>query len=297
MKQRIRSIKPEAFIDAKLWDVEAVHPHAFRIFAGLWTIADREGRFEWKPREIAALLMPYRQEAVAPTLDALVCAGLVRRYEVRGDQYATLPGFLKHQVPNAREPQSSLPLPPWLSPDAPDDDGRTCVHVQTRAGDSRVSESDARVNADDAPEHIQKCSSGKGREGKGEEGRVDASGQERSLDAFHSSRIRDLKRGEVVGDGVTLGEFIRQGVVAGYETLKQPAPRETRDPLWSGWAELEHWTVEKSRLVGRPQRDTARHLIRCFLRSPLARKKGHPIKFLVENGNEYWADELPAEVA
>lgn len=293
MKQRIRSIKPEAFIDAKLWDVEAVHPHAFRIFTGLWTIADREGRFEWKPREIAALLMPYRQEVVAATLDALVSAGLVRRYEVRGEQYATLPGFLKHQVPNAREPRSSLPLPPWLSPDAPEDGDDTCTHVPARAGDAQADDAHTRVTETDAPVHIQECTSGKGREGKGEGTRVDASSP---LAAFGRARVRDLKTGIVV-EGVTLREFLRAGVGKGYEQLRQPAPREVRDLTWVGWAELEHWTVEKARLLGRDQRETGRHLIRCFLRSATARKKGHPIKFLVENANEFWADDLPAEVA
>lgn len=106
-----------------------------------------------------------------------------------------------------------------------------------------------------------------------------------------------LVRGLVVGDGITLRDFVRSGVIKGYEHLKLPPPRETRDLTWRGWHELEHWTVSKASLLGWDQRETARHLIRCFLRSATARKKGHPIKFLVENANEYWRDELPAEVA
>lgn len=109
------------------------------------------------------------------------------------------------------------------------------------------------------------------------------------------SRGRMLS-GDVV-DGVPLRDFVRSGVIKGYEHLKLPEPRETRDLTWRGWHELEHWTVKKASLLGWDQRETARHLIRCFLRSATARKKGHPIKFLVENANEYWRDELPAEVA
>ena len=99
------------------------------------------------------------------------------------------------------------------------------------------------------------------------------------------------------GDGLTLREVLRAGVVAGYESLRLPAPRETRDPLWAGWAALASWVGEKARLTGADDRATARHLVRCFLRSKNARKLGWPIRFLVENGNEFWSDELPAEVA
>ncbi len=94
-------------------------------------------------------------------------------------------------------------------------------------------------------------------------------------------------------DGVSLREYLRQGVVSGYQSIKQPAPHETKDLLWSGWARLDRWVSDKAALVDREPRDTGRHLIRCFLRSQVAQRKGYPVSFLVQNAAEYWRDDLP----
>lgn len=98
-------------------------------------------------------------------------------------------------------------------------------------------------------------------------------------------------------DGQPLHDWLRAGVVRGYESLKKPAPREARDPLWVGWRELEAWVLDKARLTGRDPHDVGRHHVRCFLRSPAAKRKGWPIAFLVANGNEFWTDDLPSEVS
>jgi hypothetical protein len=98
-------------------------------------------------------------------------------------------------------------------------------------------------------------------------------------------------------DGQPLYDWLRLGVIKGFETLKRPAPRETRDALWVGWRELEMWVLDKSRLTGRDPAEVGRHHIRCFLRSQAAARKGWPIAFLVANGNEFWQDALPPEVA
>lgn len=98
-------------------------------------------------------------------------------------------------------------------------------------------------------------------------------------------------------DGVRLPEFIRRGVVAGYESIKIVPPRETKDLLWKGWTELGSWVATKANLIGQSEQETARHLMRCFLRSKKANSLGYPIKFLRENANEYWRDELPSEIA
>lgn len=102
-----------------------------------------------------------------------------------------------------------------------------------------------------------------------------------------------LVRGTVV-DGQPLGDWLRAGVAKGYESLKLPAPKETKQITWPKWRELEAWVIEKDRLTGKgDQRETGRQLIRCFLRSPRAAKLGYPITFLVANANEYWRDTLP----
>ncbi len=113
MRGRIRTIKPEAFTDEDLWDLEVeTGLPIFRAFTGLWCYADREGRFEWRPRPLKAAVLPYWDGDVAAVLDALERGGFIRRYVIDGVTYGYIPGFLKHQAVGAREAKSTLPPPP-----------------------------------------------------------------------------------------------------------------------------------------------------------------------------------------
>jgi hypothetical protein len=282
VRQRIRTIKPEAFSDEDLWDAEQeTGLPLFRAFVGLWTVADREGRFEWRPRPLKAAILPYWEGDMARVLDACCTRGFVVRYECDGRTYGCIPTFTRHQSINNREEPSTLPPPPGSAEESDEKSG-------TSTRERRVN--DASTTRPAREEHAGQ-GEGKGREGNGRERRV---GDARSL----ASRAAGLseRRGPLI-DGQPFNDWLRAGVTRGYESLRKPAPRETRDPLWVGWRELEAWVVDKARLLGRDEPETGRHLIRCFLRSPIAAKKGFPITFLVQNGNEFWRDELPPEVA
>jgi hypothetical protein len=78
MRAHIRSVKPEALTDEALWDLEVeTGLPIFRAFVGLWTQADREGRFEWRPRPLKAAVLPYWDGDMAGVLDALEGAGFL----------------------------------------------------------------------------------------------------------------------------------------------------------------------------------------------------------------------------
>lgn len=112
MKPRIRTIKPEAFLHEGLWDLhEETGFPIFQAFVGLWTQADREGRFEWRPRRLKAAILPYWDGTFAKVLDALEGAGFVESYEVDGKRFGWIPTFTRHQVINKREAASTLPEP------------------------------------------------------------------------------------------------------------------------------------------------------------------------------------------
>lgn len=121
MKARIRTIKPEAFTDEDLWDLEQeTGLPIFRAFAGLWCHADREGRFEWRARPLKAGILPYWDGDFSRVLDALATRGLLVRYAVNGREYGYIPGFKKHQAINAREEESKLPSPDLASNNSED---------------------------------------------------------------------------------------------------------------------------------------------------------------------------------
>ncbi len=93
---RIRTVKPELFLHDELFDAEANSQLPVRLaFIGLFTVADREGRFIWRPRQLKAQIFPYDTVDFSLVLDALVKAGFVTHYEVNGKEYGAIKSFTK----------------------------------------------------------------------------------------------------------------------------------------------------------------------------------------------------------
>lgn len=106
---RIRTIKPEFFTSE---DIVSLTPLARLFYVSLWCEADREGRFEWKPRTLKMRYLPADNCDVEMLGQELIDSGLVRIYEANGRTYAVIPGFKRHQVINNREQESDIPAPP-----------------------------------------------------------------------------------------------------------------------------------------------------------------------------------------
>lgn len=106
---RTRSIKPGFFKNETL----AALPYQDRIlFAGLWCIADREGRLEDRPKRIQIEVFPYDPDLdVEISLLRLIEGGFILRYEVDGSRYILLPTFKKHQHVHVNEQASTYPAP------------------------------------------------------------------------------------------------------------------------------------------------------------------------------------------
>lgn len=110
---RIRSIKPGFFSNEHLAELSPWHRLCF---AGLWTIADREGRLEDRPRRIKAALFPYDDVDVDNILTGLADRNFVIRYVADGVPYLAIPTFLEHQRPKSDETLSSIPAPLLTNP-------------------------------------------------------------------------------------------------------------------------------------------------------------------------------------
>lgn len=109
---RIRNIKPGFFKDSELFDAEEASGLPLRVaYAGLWTVADRAGRFKWKPREIGTDILPYDKVDMAAVLEALVKCGKIFKYKAAGFDYGYIPNFERHQFINRNEAQSTIPAP------------------------------------------------------------------------------------------------------------------------------------------------------------------------------------------
>ena len=105
---RSRNIKPDFFLDD---DLAEHHPLTRILFAGLWCLADREGRLKDKPKKIKAQLLPYDDIDANDALDALNKTGFIQRYEEENIQYIQVVNFNKHQNPHCKEAASTIPAP------------------------------------------------------------------------------------------------------------------------------------------------------------------------------------------
>ena len=92
------------------------------LFIGLWTLADREGRLEDRPKRITMELFPADSVDVDLMLTALHDAGMICRYEVSGRRYIEVSNFAKHQSPHYKEAESTIPPPAGKNPDTSSDD-------------------------------------------------------------------------------------------------------------------------------------------------------------------------------
>jgi hypothetical protein len=103
---RARNIKPGFFTNEELVEL----PFSTRLlFIGLWTLADREGRLEDKPKRIKMHLFPADEIDVDEALSSLQKSGFLKRYEVDGARYIQVLAFRKHQNPHRDEKPSSIP--------------------------------------------------------------------------------------------------------------------------------------------------------------------------------------------
>jgi hypothetical protein len=125
---RIRSIKPEFFLDE---DLARLAPMDRLVFIGLWCQADREGRIEDRPGRLKVQVAPYDEVDMKAVLDRLVAAGFLVRYTVEGRAYIQVRTFLRHQRPHKTEQPSVLP---------PLDNGTRTVVTPLSNGSSTVGE-------------------------------------------------------------------------------------------------------------------------------------------------------------
>jgi hypothetical protein len=135
---RSRNIKPGFFTNEQLAECE---PLARLLFAGLWCVADREGRLHDRPKRIRIEILPYDECDIDALLGQLHANKLIARYQVGGGNFIQIVNFLKHQDPHYKEKASDIPsmvghidsgitaggVSEHVRQDVFDRDGRKCV--------------------------------------------------------------------------------------------------------------------------------------------------------------------------
>jgi hypothetical protein len=103
---RARFIRPGFFINERLGKL---HPLTRILFAGLWCLADRDGKLEDRPAWIKVQVLPYDQHDINGELTVLEKEGFIRRYGVGNNRYISVLRFSQNQSPHHTEKESEIP--------------------------------------------------------------------------------------------------------------------------------------------------------------------------------------------
>jgi hypothetical protein len=103
---RSRNIKPGFFKNEKLASLPAMDR---LLFAGLWTVADREGRFEVRLQKIKGEVFPHEQVMLESCMEQLWHKDFICFYEVGNKHYGQVNNWERHQSPHHKEVDSILP--------------------------------------------------------------------------------------------------------------------------------------------------------------------------------------------
>jgi hypothetical protein len=105
---RTRNIKPAFFANDELAEL---CPYTRLFFIGLWTVADKEGRLEDRPKKLKAAIFPYEEIDCNELAAKLHGKKFIRRYKVDGQCFIEITNFKKHQNPHPKEQASTIPEP------------------------------------------------------------------------------------------------------------------------------------------------------------------------------------------
>lgn len=103
---RARNIKPSFFLNE---DIVELPCEARLLFIGLWTLADREGRLENRPKKIKMSLFPADDINVSEQLSNISKFGFIELYNADDTDVIQITNFVKHQTPPGLEKDSELP--------------------------------------------------------------------------------------------------------------------------------------------------------------------------------------------
>lgn len=114
---RKRSISPKLWENEQFIDLTA---EARLVWIGLWSVCDRNGCFEWRPRKWALKFAAGLECDAESVFAQLQAAGFLERYEAGGEAFGFCVKWAKHQDPHPDEApvhpmpasQNFTPLPP-----------------------------------------------------------------------------------------------------------------------------------------------------------------------------------------
>lgn len=206
---RIRTVKPKLFTHEALYDAEYESGLPLRLaFIGLFTEADREGRFQWRPRTLKAAILPFDDLDFSRVLDALATRGFLVKYASRsGEILGAIPTFRHHQAINNKEPASELDAPSAA-------DLANCQSLAGQGNADALSTRASRVSHA-SPDMLRKSrGEGKGKEGKGSKPNPEGSNDDNAQTRAHARGSGEVSSSSALSGTIDDAESIARATTS-----------------------------------------------------------------------------------
>jgi hypothetical protein len=235
---RIRSVHPGLFTDEAFMSLSM---EARVLIIGIWTEADDNGVFEWKPITLKARILPADNVDTVTLLAELARLDFVNRFENGASTYGAVRNFHKYQRP--KKPKIKYVLP---------DELRTYVGI--RSGD--VSEVENQFPTEEELPSQREEGGGRLEEDDVSSLRSEARARENEIERKPQARLTDLWKPLEAGYlyaksiGLTDAEIVREA-----ERFRNHAKQSDR--VCSDWdAAWRNWALKALELLGRSMPST-----------------------------------------
>lgn len=252
---RARNIKPGFFKNERLVEL----PFSTRLlFAGLWTLADREGRLEDRPKRVKMEIFPADNVDVDKALQELHDAGFVLRYQNEAGRFVQILAFKTHQTPHYSE-KPSLIKPPVFQENCADDCSKTPRVFQESTKRLPVAQPpDSLIPDSPNPESLEKTMSGsppdapplEGSKPNGKGNGAFRGEAEVVLDYLNRATGRDFRFRNPAGEVTPNGEVIIARLKEGYTGEQLREVILLKSERWKGDEKMDEY-LRPSTLFGK----------------------------------------------
>lgn len=216
---RIRTIKPDFMRHEGLQDLEVEHPGSYIMltYVGLWMMCDKNGIFQYRPRQLKLDILPFIPFDMQSTLTILENNGYLKKYTVDGKDFGIIPTFRSHQRLSGKEASEEgekYPLPIETICEAPE------TYPETKD----------EASEDDTDNTCEIIGNSQGSNGEADGKNVEACGKNCERQNVQEMEMEMIKNSSSEADAVRLADFLFQNIRTNSPKLKTPNMRAwTRD--------------------------------------------------------------------
>lgn len=162
---RIRTIKPDFYRHYELYLAEKESKLPIRTaYSGLWTCADKEGRFRWQPKQLKLDILPYDELDFDEVLNVLLKYDFIIKYTIKGKDYGWIPTFKTHQRITGSEANYDSKIPEYHQGNNLESQDDSEEIIENQYGDTNTEVVDIQVESQSVSKETSRTTGKDGKE-------------------------------------------------------------------------------------------------------------------------------------